>query len=89
MLARYLTREVKKLRYKQEYASPIAKCSLLKLYLELKKNLSSTTTTYVQAKALSSNSLKNEFMSKHAGWIRADPAIFYSFTLNSSSSKST
>ncbi|CAF1370269.1 unnamed protein product [Adineta ricciae] len=81
--------QVKKLRHRQEYASPIAKCSLFKLYLELKKNSSSPITTYAQAKALSSNLLRNEFMTTHPEWLRTDSDVFYSFTINSLSSKAT
>ncbi|CAF0789358.1 unnamed protein product [Adineta ricciae] len=81
--------QVKRLRHRQEYASPIAKCSLFKLYLELKENLSSSSssvTTYAQAKAFSSNSLRDQFMTKHPGWLQTDSDVFYSFTINSSSS---
>ncbi len=42
-----------------------------------------------QAKALPSNSLRDEFMTKHPEWASTDPDIFYSFRINSSSSKST
>jgi hypothetical protein len=76
--------QVKKLRNKQQYASPISKCSLFKLYLQLMDHLSPLTTTYAQAKALSSNSLRNQFMENNPQWIITDPNIFYSFTLNSS-----
>ncbi|CAF0733158.1 unnamed protein product [Adineta steineri] len=75
--------QVKKLRHKQQYANSIAKCSLFKLYLQLMDNLSSKTTTYAQAKALSSNSLRNQFMLDNPQWIITDPNIFYSFTLSS------
>jgi len=47
-------------------------------------NLSHLTTTYAQAKALSSNSLRNQFIENNPEWITTDPNIFYSFTLNSS-----
>jgi hypothetical protein len=76
--------QIKKLRNKQQYASPIAKCSLFKLYLQLMDHLSPLTTTYAQAKALSTNSLRNQFMENNPQWIITDPNIFYSFTLNSS-----
>lgn len=80
----HLLGQVKKLRNKQQYASPISKCSLFKLYLQLMDHLSSTTTTYAQAKALSTNSLRNQFMENNSQWIKTDPEIFYSFTLDSS-----
>jgi hypothetical protein len=76
--------QIKKLRNKQQYASPIAKCSLFKLYLQLMDHLSPLTTTYAQAKALSTNSLRNQFIENNPQWIITDPNIFYSFTLNSS-----
>jgi hypothetical protein len=76
--------QVKKLRNKQQYANPLAKCSLFKLYLQLMDHLSPQTTTYAQAKALSSNSLRNQFMENNPQWIKTDPDIFYSFTLHSS-----
>jgi tRNA-specific adenosine deaminase 1 len=75
--------QVKKLRQKQQYANPLAKCSLFKLYLQLMDHLSPETTTYAQAKALSSNSLRNQFMENNPQWIQTDPDIFYSFTLSS------
>ncbi len=75
--------QIKKLRNQQRYANPLAKCSLFKLYLQLMEHLSSATTTYAQAKRLSSNSLRNEFMSNNPQWIKTDPGIFYSFTLTS------
>ncbi|CAF1065162.1 unnamed protein product [Adineta steineri] len=75
--------QVKKLRHKQQYANSIAKCSLFKLYLQLMDSPSSKTTTYAQAKALSSNSLRNQFMLDNPQWIITDPNIFYSFTLSS------
>ncbi|CAF0857849.1 unnamed protein product [Adineta ricciae] len=60
--------QVNKLRHRQEYTNPIAKCSLFKLYFELKKNLSSpSVTTYAQAKAFSSNLPRDEFMTKYPG----------------------
>ena len=75
--------QVKKLRHKQQYANPLAKCSLFKLYLQLMDHLPSSTTTYARAKALSSNSLRNQFMENNPQWIKTDPDIFYSFTLSS------
>ncbi|CAF0805110.1 unnamed protein product [Rotaria sordida] len=75
--------QIRKLRHKQQYASPIAKCSLFKLYLQLMENLSSTTITYAEAKALSSNSLRNQFILNNPQWTTTDPNIFYSFTLTS------
>ncbi|UJR11702.1 hypothetical protein I4U23_015883 [Adineta vaga] len=81
--------QVKKLRHRQQYASPIAKCSFFRLYHQLMKNRLPSTITYAQAKALSSNSLREEFMTKHPEWIQTDQDIFYSFTLHCSSSKST
>jgi hypothetical protein len=81
--------QVTKLRHKQQYASPIAKCSLFKLYLQLMDHLSPTSTTYAQAKALSSNPLRNQFMLNNPQWIQTDPNIFYSFNLTSTSAKSS
>ncbi len=80
----HLLGQIQKLRNKQQYASPIAKCSLFKLYLQLMDHLSPLTTTYAQAKALSSNSLRNQFMENNPQWITTDPNIFYSFTLHPS-----
>jgi hypothetical protein len=76
--------QIKRLRNQQQYANPLAKCSLFKLYLQLMDHLSSKTTTYAQAKLLSSNSLRNEFMLDNPQWIKTDPDIFYSFILDSS-----
>ena len=73
--------QVNKLRHKQQYASPIAKCSLFKLYLQIFDNLPSTTTTYAQAKQLSKNELTKKFFEKNDEWLRSDPNIFYSFSL--------
>ncbi|CAF4667114.1 unnamed protein product, partial [Rotaria magnacalcarata] len=47
---------------KQQYASPLAKCSLFKLYIQLLDNLSSNQIIYAQVISLSSNSLRNQFM---------------------------
>ena len=77
----------KKFTNQQEHASPLAKCSLFKLYLQLMENLSPRETSYAQAKSLSSNSLRNEFMLNNPQWIQTDPNIFYSFTLSSSLSR--
>lgn len=77
--------QVQKLRHKQQYANPLAKCSLLKLYLQIMDHLPSSTTTYAQAKALSTNPLTDLFFQEYPQWIRTDPNVFYSFTLQSSS----
>ncbi|CAF4852921.1 unnamed protein product [Rotaria sp. Silwood1] len=75
---------IKKNRHKQEYASPLAKSSLFKHYLKIIDYLSSTETTYAYAKSLSSNSLRDQFISNNPQWITTDPNIFYSFTISSS-----
>lgn len=76
--------QIKKLRNKQEYANPLAKCSLFKLYIKLMNHLSSNEINYAQAKSFSSNSLRNAFMLNNPQWIITDPNVFYSFTLQSS-----
>lgn len=72
---------IKKFHNKQKYASPIAKCSLFKLYMKLMNNILPIETSYAQAKSFSSNSLRNQFMLNNPQWIKTDPNIFYSFTL--------
>lgn len=79
----HLLGQVKKLRNKQQYASLIAKCSLFKLYLEIVTDLPSTIT-YAQAKALSKNNLSKKFIEINPQWLRTDPNVFYSFSLQSS-----
>jgi hypothetical protein len=81
--------QIRRLRNKQEYANPIAKSSLFKLYLKLMSHLPFETTTYAQAKSLSSNSLRNQFMLNNPQWIKTDPDIFYSFTLTAPLTSST
>jgi hypothetical protein len=76
--------QVRRCQHQQQYANPIAKCSLFRLYLRLNDHLSSETTTYAQAKSLASNSLRDEFMTKHPGWLQTDSSTFYSFTLKES-----
>ena len=77
--------QIQKLRNKQNYANPLAKCSLFQLYLRIMDHLPSSTTTYAQAKALSTNPLRKIFLEDHPQWTTTDPDIFYSFTLQSSS----
>lgn len=76
--------QVRRCQHQQQYANPLAKCSLFRLYLRLNDQLPSETTTYAQAKSLSSNSLRDEFMVKHPGWLQTDSSTFYSFTLKQS-----
>lgn len=74
---------IKKFHHKQEYASPLAKCSLFKLYLKIKRNSSLNPITYADAKSHSSNSLRSEFMLNNPHWIKSDSNIFYSYTYQS------
>ena len=48
-------------------------------------HLPSSTITYAEAKSLSTNPLTRKFFEKYPQWIRTDPNIFYSFTLQSAS----
>ena len=78
----HLLGQVKKCRHQQKYASPIAKCSLFKLYLQILHQFPSTMT-YAEAKALSKNSLSTKFFETHPQWLRTDPTVFYSFSMDS------
>ena len=73
--------QVRRCQHQQQYANPLAKCSLFRLYLRLNAHLPVERTTYAEAKSLSSNSLRDEFMAEHPGWLQTDSETFYSFTL--------
>ena len=73
--------QIRRLRHQQTYANPLAKASLFRLYLQLVKSLPRETTTYAHAKSLSSNSLRDEYLSGHPQWPITDPDVFYAFAL--------
>lgn len=71
--------QTRRLRQQPDYANPLAKVSLFRLYLKLIKDLPVENPTYAQAKSFSSNSLRDQFIHDHPQWLVTDPNIFYSF----------
>ena len=72
--------QIRRLRHQANYANPLAKVSLFRLYQQLVDSLDKNRITYGDAKSRSTNDLREQFLEKHPLWIITDPTLFYSFT---------
>ena len=71
--------QTRRLRHQPDYANPLAKVSLFRLYSKLIKDSREENPTYAQAKSFSSNGSRDQFIADHPQWVITDPKIFYAF----------